>query len=76
MAALSRPRYYNGKVKNMKDYRDVLVCILNKLEEHYQEYGNGKDMTYTYGFFDAVAVVRNMTEAPPSDMKRYEAMVG
>ena len=59
----------------MKDYREIIDTVLEKLEDHFEEYGKGRELTYTYGFFDAVAVVRNMTEAPPSDMKRYEAMV-
>ena len=54
----------------MKDYREIIDTVLEKLEDHFEEYGKGRELTYTYGFFDAVAVVRNMmTEVPPSDMK-------
>ena len=53
----------------MKEYNVILNDILTRLEDYYAEYGN-KEMKYTYGYMDAVAVVRNMmTEVPPSDMK-------
>ena len=64
------PNHYKRKVNDMKDCREILEFVMTKLEDHYREYGDGRDLTYTYGFFDAVAVVRDMiSEVPPSDMK-------
>ena len=51
----------------MADYKDVLKYALRKLEECYCEFGNNKDMQYTYGFFDAVAVIRELSESPLPD---------
>lgn len=50
----------------MADYRDVLKVALQKMNEYYCEFGNDKDLQYTYGFFDAVAVIRELSELPLS----------
>ena len=53
----------------MTDCRDILKTALRKLEEYYCEFGRNKDMQYTYGFFDAVAVIRELSESPLSGME-------
>ncbi len=50
----------------MADYRDALKAALQKLNEYYCEFGNDKDLQYTYGFFDAVAVIRELSDSPLS----------
>ncbi len=53
----------------MADYRDVLNAALQKMNEYYCEFGNDKDLQYTYGFFDAVAVIRELSDSPLSGME-------
>lgn len=60
----------------MAEYTETLKYALNKMEEYYLEYGNKKDMKYAYGYFDAIAVIRNMLSEPPlSDRKRHDDLV-
>ncbi len=53
----------------MADYRDALKAALQKLNEYYCEFGNDKDLQYTYGFFDAVAVIRELSDSPLSGVE-------
>ena len=55
----------------MKEYREIINDVLCKMEEYYAEYGK-RDMTYTYGYLDAVAVVRDMLDSPQSSRKLKE----
>lgn len=53
----------------MADYRDALKVALQKMYDYYCEFGKDKDLQYTYGFFDAVAVIRELSELPLSGME-------
>lgn len=39
---------------------NVLEIAVKALEEYYEEYGRGKPMEYTYGYMDALAVLRGL----------------
>ena len=51
----------------MTDCKDILKYALRKLEESYCVSGRNKDIQYAYGFFDAVAVIRELSDLPLSD---------
>ena len=51
----------------MANCKDILKYALRKLEESYCDFGNDKDMQYTFGYFDAVAVIRELSESPLPD---------
>lgn len=54
----------------------ILKDILDKMEEFYAECGS-RDLAYTYGFFDAVFIVREMLEgSSPSDTNRQSVVIG
>ena len=36
--------------------------IIEKLQQFYSEYGKDRDIQYTFGFFDAMSVLRIMQE--------------
>ena len=42
---------------------NIIETMIRALEEYYTEYGDGRSMEYTYGFMDALAVLRQMSEA-------------
>ena len=68
LAAQTRPYilYQSKEGFKMADYRDALKVALQKMNDYYCEFGNDKDLQYTYGFFDAVAVIRELSELPLS----------
>jgi len=41
---------------------NVLEIVVKMLEDYYTEYGTDRSMEYTYGFMDALAAVRRMSE--------------
>lgn len=41
---------------------NVIEIVVKMLEDYYAEYGKGRTMEYTYGFMDALAAVRGMSE--------------
>ena len=42
---------------------DKLHMAIRALEDHYREYGQGRGLEYTYGFMDALAVLRGVATA-------------
>ena len=46
--------------------KNTLDKVMDALEKHYREYGMGRSMEYTFGFMDAMAVLRNL------DTKRHD----
>lgn len=42
---------------------NVIEIMIRALEEYYTEYGEGRSMEYTYGYMDALAVLRQMSES-------------
>ena len=42
---------------------DNLHMAIRALEDHYREYGQGRGLEYTYGFMDALAVLRGVATA-------------
>ena len=43
---------------------DNLHILIRALEDYYQEHGERRGLEYTYGFMDALAVVREVATAP------------
>jgi hypothetical protein len=41
---------------------NVIEIMIRALEEYYTEYGESRSMEYTYGFMDALAILRQMSE--------------
>ena len=41
---------------------NVIEIMIRALEEYYTEYGESRSMEYTYGFMDALGVLRQMSE--------------
>lgn len=40
---------------------NVIEIMIRALEEYYTEYGESRSMEYTYGFMDALAVLRGIS---------------
>lgn len=67
-AVRSRTYYMTRGIK-MK--HNVLEIALRALEDWYVEYGKGRSLEYAYGYMDALAVIRQMSEdaiAPVRDI--------
>ena len=41
---------------------NVIEILIHVLEEYYKEYGESRSMEYTYGFMDALGVLRRLSE--------------
>ena len=41
---------------------NVIEIVVKMLEDYYTEYSKGRTMEYTYGFMDALAAVRGLSE--------------
>lgn len=44
--------------------KKTLDAVIEALEDYYLEYGRETSMEYTFGFFDALGVIREMKSAP------------
>ena len=42
--------------------KEILEKTIQKMEDYYAENGKTKSLDYAFGFFDAVAVLREMAE--------------
>ena len=42
---------------------DRIHEAIRALEDHYREYGQGRGLEYTYGYMDALAVLRGVATA-------------
>lgn len=42
---------------------NIIEIMIRVLEEYYTEYGDGRSLEYTYGFMDALGVLRQMSES-------------
>ena len=60
----------------MAENKKVLDEAIKALEDYYVENGNGHDLTYTFGFFDALAALREFRQRVPDfDKSRASAAV-
>lgn len=57
---LAAPASIKERKCDMK--HNVIEIMIRALEEYYTEYGEGRSMEYTYGYMDALAVLRQMSE--------------
>ena len=62
-----RPRFLKRlhiyEVGKLAENKKILEDAIKALEEYYVEYGQGRDIKYAFGFFDALAVLRGMVNA-------------
>ena len=49
---------------------NVIEIAVRALEDYYAEYGSGKSAEYTFGFMDALAVLRQMSEDAIASVQR------
>lgn len=54
----------------MGNNSETLKTVMEKLEEYYAEVGKDKDMHYTFGYFDAIAVIKSVLGAPHFDTEK------
>ncbi len=54
----------------MVNGKALIEAAIKALEEYYVEYGSGRDIQYTFGFFDALAALKDFQKTLPSDRKR------
>lgn len=48
----------------MSDAKGFVMHLITEMEQVYTENASGRPMEYTYGFMDALAVVRQKVEEP------------
>ena len=41
---------------------NVIEILIRVLEEYYTEYGESRSMEYTYGYMDALGILRKLSE--------------
>jgi len=41
---------------------NVIEILIRALEEYYTEYGESRSMEYTYGYMDALGILRKLSE--------------
>lgn len=54
----------------MVNSKTLIDAAIKALEEYYVEYGSGRDIHYTFGFFDALAALKDFKRTVESDRKR------
>ena len=57
---LAAPTSIKGRKSDMK--HNIIEILIRALEEYYTENGESRSMEYTYGFMDALGVLRQMSE--------------
>lgn len=72
LAAWTRPYtlYLIWKDNGMGKNSETLKIVMEKLEEYYAEVGKDKDIHYTFGYFDAIAVIKSALGAPLFDIEK------
>ena len=50
---------------------NVIEILIQALEEYYTENGEDRSMEYTYGFMDALAVLRQMSEDANAPVQHF-----
>lgn len=60
MAARVSPASLYKGVDAMEEKRKILDEAIRTAEERYEEYAKDRSMEYTYGYFDAVGVLRDL----------------
>ena len=58
MAARSAPAI-SERIRKMKE---LMEKIMEELQTNYAEHGRGRTLEYTYGYMDAMAVIRELAE--------------
>lgn len=51
---------------------NIIEIMIRALEEYYTEYGESRSMEYTYGFMDALGVLRQMSEDALAPVRSME----
>lgn len=54
----------------MVNSKALIEAAIKALEKYYVENGSGQDVHYTFGYFDAVAALKDFKKTLPSDRKR------
>lgn len=50
---------------------NIIEIMIRVLEEYYTEYGDGRSLEYTYGFMDALGVLRQMSESANAPVQHF-----
>ena len=54
----------------MAENKKIIDAAIKALEDYYVENGNNHDLQYTFGYFDALAALKDFQKTLPSDRKR------
>lgn len=54
----------------MVNNKSLIDAAIKALEDYYTEYGSSRDLHYTFGFFDALAALKDFKQTLESDRKR------
>ena len=65
-----------NEVGKLAENKKVIDAAVKALEEYYVENGQGRDLKYTFGFFDALAALKDFgRNLPDFDKNRASAAV-